>query len=145
MDIFPLLKRAKTKSASDVHMLVSRPPLLRIHGELLPETDMPSLTAEDMEQAFRQMTNDAERAEFDRNMELDFGRSVPDVGRLRFNAARQRGTISLVIRLLPPKIPTVEQLGLPDVCKELASRPRGLVVVSGSYWKWQIHNPGGHD
>ncbi len=131
MDIFPLLKRAKTKGASDLHMLVSRPPLLRIHGELLPENDLPSLTAEDMEQAFGQVTNEAERAEFGRNMELDFGRSVADVGRLRFNAARQRGTISLVIRLLPPKIPTIEQLGLPDVCKELASRPRGLVVVSG--------------
>ena len=131
MDIFTLLKLAKSKKASDVHMVVSRPPLFRIDGQLMPVDDLPALTEEDIEQAFQQMTSDQERADFGRLMELDFGRSVPEVGRLRFNAARQRGTTSLVIRLLPPSIPTIEDLGLPAICKELVLRPRGLVVVSG--------------
>jgi len=131
MDIVELLRLAKSKSASDLHMVVSKPPLFRIDGNLVPADDLPELTSEDIEQALAQITTETERAIFDSNLELDFGRSVPDVGRLRFNAARQRGTVSLVARLLPPEIPTPEALGLPKVCKELIMRPRGLVVVSG--------------
>lgn len=131
MDILELLRLAKSKSASDLHMIVSRPPSLRIHGQLLPENDLPPLTPEDLEQAFRQVTTEKERAEFDCCLELDFGRTIAEVGRLRFNVARQRETISIVVRLLPARIPTIEELGLPAVCKDLAFRPRGLVVVSG--------------
>jgi len=131
MDIFTLVTLAKSKGASDLHMVVSRPPLLRIDGQLEPLDDLPSLTNEDIEQAFCQVTTEEERANFNRCLELDFGRNIPDGGRLRFNAAKQRGTISLVIRLLPAGIPTVEDLGLPAICKDLVIRPRGLVVVSG--------------
>ncbi|MFC1942096.1 type IV pilus twitching motility protein PilT, partial [Chloroflexota bacterium] len=131
MDIADLLKSAKSKGTSDVHMVVLRPPLFRIDGRLMPEDDLPALTAEDIEQAFNQMTSDQEKDDFTRLLELDFGRTIPDVGRVRFNAARQRGTITLVIRLLPPHIPTIHELGLPEICKELISRPRGLVVISG--------------
>lgn len=131
MDIITLLKLAKSKGASDLHMVVSRPPLLRIDGQIVPVDDLPVLTNEDLEQAFRQVVSEQERADFERCLELDFGLTVPDVGRLRFNAAKQRGTISLVIRLLPVNIPTTDELGLPEICKELVLRPRGLVVVSG--------------
>jgi twitching motility protein PilT len=131
MDIIALLELAKSRGASDVHMVVSRPPLLRIDGQLMPVDDMASLTAEDIRQAFGQVTTDQEREDFDARLELDFGRTIPDVGRIRFNAAMQRGTICIVARLLPPKIPSLTELGLPDVCKDLVLRPRGLVVVSG--------------
>jgi twitching motility protein PilT len=131
MDIFTLLKQAQSKGASDLHMVVSRPPLFRIDGRLMPVDDLPSLTDEDIEQALSQMTTDQERDRFNHNLELDFGRTVPGVGRLRFNAAKQRGTNSLVIRLLPTEIPTIEELGLPYICRDLVLRPRGLVVVSG--------------
>jgi len=131
MDIIALLKIARSKSASDLHILVDNPPLIRVHGSLRPVEDAPPLTAEDIGQAFRQLTTDQERAEFDRQLELDFGRSIPEVGRLRLNAARQRGTISLAIRLLPAKIPSIEELGLPAICRDMVTRPRGLVVVSG--------------
>ena len=130
-DIIKLLQLGKTKGASDLHIVVDRPPLYRIHGSLVPADDLPALSAEDIEQALRQITTDQEMVDFTRTLELDFGRTVPEVGRVRFNAARQRGTTSLVIRLLPSKIPTPETLGLPKVCKELIQRPRGLVVVSG--------------
>ncbi|MCK4274369.1 MAG: type IV pili twitching motility protein PilT, partial [Dehalococcoidales bacterium] len=106
-DIIALLQLAKSKNASDLHMVVSSPPLFRIHGSLMPADGQPALTAEDIEQALSQITTEQERANFERNLELDFGRSVPDVGRLRFNAARQRGTTILAIRLLPATIPSL--------------------------------------
>ena len=131
IDIFELLRLAKSKNASDLHIVVSKPPLFRIHGNLLADDSQASLTAEDIEQALNAIITEEEKADFEKTLELDFGRTVPEVGRVRFNAARQRGTSSLVMRLLPPDIPTPEMLGLPDVCKELIQRPRGLVVVSG--------------
>ena len=92
---------------------------------------MPPLTDDDINQTFNQLTSDRQRSDFQTGLELDFGSNVPDVGRIRCNVAKQRGTISLVIRLLPPVIPTLDELGLPEVCKELVLKPRGLVVVSG--------------
>ena len=131
MDIFPLLYLAKSKGASDLHLVVSSPPLLRINGSLKPAADMAPLTAENINQAFHQITSDKEREDFHRRLELDFSYTIPDIGRLRCNASKQRGTISLVIRLLTLVIPTLDELKLPEVCKELILRPRGLVVVSG--------------
>jgi twitching motility protein PilT len=130
-DIIALLKLAKSREASDLHLVVDRPPLLRINGSLLPVGDLPALTPEDIEGALRHVTTPKRMADFERCMELDFGLTVPDVGRVRFNAARQRGTVSMVMRLLPMIIPDPEFLGLPKICTELIMRPRGLVVVSG--------------
>jgi twitching motility protein PilT len=131
MDIIELLQLAKAKDASDLHIVVYSPPLFRINGELVSADDMPALDAEDIDQALNNILTEKERVDFKNNLELDFGRTVPDVGRVRFNIARQRGTASVVARLLPSSIPTPEQLGLPVVCKELIMRPRGLVIVSG--------------
>jgi twitching motility protein PilT len=130
-DLIKMLQVGKNKSASDLHIVVNRPPLYRIHGSLIPVDDMPALNAEDIEQGLKQIVTEQEMEDFVKTKELDFGRTVPDVGRVRFNAALQRGTISLVMRLLPSIIPTPEVLGLPKVCKELIQRPRGLVVISG--------------
>ena len=130
-DIVALLQLGKKKGASDLHIVVSSPPLYRINGSLVPADDLPVLSSEDIEQALKQVTTEKELSDFQHNLELDFGRTIPEVGRVRFNAARQRDTTSLVIRLLPSKIPTPEDLGLPKVCKELVMRPRGLVVISG--------------
>jgi twitching motility protein PilT len=130
-DIIALLKLAKSRNASDLHLVANRSPLLRINGSLLPVSDLPALTADDIEQALRQVTTEKGMAEFERCMELDFGRGIPDVGRVRFNAARQRGTVSMVMRLLPLVIPDPDFLGLPKICTELIMRPRGLVIISG--------------
>ena len=131
MDIISLLQLGRSRDASDLHMVVDSPPLLRIDGRLMPIDDLPLLAAEDIEQAFSEFTTEKERDEFERLLELDLGRSIVDVGRVRFNVARQRGTISIVARLLPSTIPTIDELGLPEICRELVVRPRGLVVVSG--------------
>ncbi|MDD4858656.1 MAG: PilT/PilU family type 4a pilus ATPase [Dehalococcoidales bacterium] len=131
MDIFQCLVLAKEMKASDLHLVVSVPPMMRIHGNLEPANTIPALTATDMEHAFAQLTTQEQRDTFKNQLELDFGNTIPNVGRIRCNAARQRGTISLVIRLLPMTIPTIEELALPEVCRELIMKRRGLVVVSG--------------
>jgi twitching motility protein PilT len=131
MDIFSLLSLAKAKTASDLHLMAFSPPLLRVNGSLEPVADSPPLTPDDVSQALSQITEEKDRDLFQCCLELDFGYTVPDVGRLRCNAAKQRGTISLAIRLLPLVIPTLDELKLPGVCKELTLKPRGLVVVSG--------------
>ncbi len=131
MDIFALLKTGKTKGASDLHMVVSSPPLFRIDGSLEAMNGSGPLTSDEVSQAFLQITTPEEREEFYRSLELDFGYTLAGVGRLRCNAAQQRGTISLAVRLLPAKVPTIDELGLPPIYKELAMKPRGLIIVTG--------------
>jgi len=131
MDIFSLIRSGKSRQATDLHMVVGTPATFRVNGSLEPANGVAPLTAEDVNEAFLQLTTPEERESFHRNLELDFGYSLPDVGRLRCNAAQQRGSISLAVRLLPPKIPTIDELDLPTICKNLAMKPRGLVLVTG--------------
>jgi len=131
MDIFALLRTGSSRRASDLHMVVGSPATYRIDGSLIPADGNASLSPEDINEAFLQLTTPEEREQFHRHLELDFGYTLPDVGRLRCNAAQQRGSISLAVRLLPPKIPTIDELELPQICKELALKPRGLVIVTG--------------
>jgi twitching motility protein PilT len=131
MDIFSLLRTASSRRASDLHLVADSPATFRIDGSLETANGVAPLSAEDINEAFLQITTPEEREEFHRHLELDFGYTLPDVGRLRCNAAQQRGAISLAVRLLPPKIPTIDELELPEICKELALKPRGLVVVTG--------------
>jgi twitching motility protein PilT len=132
MDILALLRTAKDKAASDVHLVASSPPLLRIDGALQAAGDTTTpLTGEDIKQAFDKLTTPEQQAIFSKNMELDFSYNMPEVGHLRANAAQQRGAISLAIRILPAKIPTIDELELPEICKQLAAKKRGLIIVTG--------------
>ena len=131
MDVFALLRTGNLRRASDLHMVVGSPATFRIDGSLEAADGDGLLAAQDINEAFLQLTTPEEREHFHRQLELDFGYTLPDVGRLRCNAAQQRGSISLAVRLLPPKIPTVDELGLPAICKELATKPRGLVIITG--------------
>jgi twitching motility protein PilT len=131
MDVFALLRTGKSRRASDLHMVAGSPASFRIDGSLTPADGVAPLTPEDINEAFLQLTTPEEREHFHRQLELDFGYTVPEVGRIRCNAAQQRGSISLAVRLLPPKIPTIDELELPQICKELAMKPRGLVIITG--------------
>ena len=126
-----MLRTGHSRRASDLHMAAGSPAVFRIDGSLEPANGVSPLTAEDINEGFLQLTTPEERETFHSQLELDFGYTLPDVGRLRCNAAQQRGTISLAVRLLPAKIPTIDELELPKICKELALKPRGLVVVTG--------------
>jgi twitching motility protein PilT len=131
MDIFALLRTGSARRATDLHMVANSPAAYRIDGRLEPANGVAPLTPEDINEAFLQITTPEERETFHRQLELDFGYTLPDVGRLRCNAAQQRGSITLAVRLLPPKIPTIDELELPSICKELVMKPRGLVVMTG--------------
>lgn len=131
MDIIELLRKAKTIGASDLHMVVASPPLVRVNGSLQTLNGSAPLTSTEVNEAFLQITSPEERDTFHKYMELDFGYVMSGVGHFRCNAAMQRGAISLAVRLLPPRIPTIEELELPGICKQLIMRPRGLIIVTG--------------
>ena len=127
-ELFRLTARME---ASDIHLKVGRPPVLRIHGELVYQDSYDPLEAEDMQRLYEQVTNPQQRQHFERELELDLSYELHDVARYRVNIARQRGTITIVARRLAMTIPNIEDLGLPAVCKELVMKPRGLILVTG--------------
>ena len=131
MQVDELLKLVVDKGASDLHLKVPSPPVLRIDGILTPEEDLPPLAAKDIASAFEQVTTQQQRATFHSERELDFAYSVPGLARFRVNVLQQRGTLSLAFRLVPFDIPTIDELGLPPICKELILKPRGLILVTG--------------
>ncbi len=114
-----------------MHLVAFNPPLLRIDGSLTPIDSATQLTEDDINQAFDQITTAEQREDFNKNLELDFSYVLPEIGHVRCNAAQQRGAISLALRLLPPEVPSIDELELPAICKELALKPRGLVIVTG--------------
>jgi twitching motility protein PilT len=131
MDILELLKLMVEKRASDLHVRVPSPPVLRVDGELLPLKNLPQATMEDIEIAFDYITTPEQRNRFHLEKELDFAYSVPGLARFRVSVMRQRGTISLAFRLVPFKVFTIDELALPEICKELILKPRGLILVTG--------------
>ncbi|MFQ5814041.1 MAG: type IV pilus twitching motility protein PilT [Anaerolineae bacterium] len=131
MNIEDLLRIVVERDASDLHLKVGSPPVLRIHGELVPYGDPPELTPEEMQEALERVTTEDQRENFAKELELDFAYSVHGLARFRINAALQRGTISLAIRRIYWRIPTIEELGLPEVCKVMALKPDGLILVTG--------------
>ena len=131
MQIDELLKLAGDSRASDLHLIVGVPPMFRIDGELSPAKDLPALQREDIEALFNELANPRLQESFKRDLEVDFAYSMQNGGRGRCNACQQQGSVSLNIRLLARTIPTAEDLGLPEVVKELIKRPRGLIMVTG--------------
>lgn len=119
------------KKASDLHLRIASPPILRIDGVLFPCNDWSPLTNEDTVEAFEFITTKEQREVFARELDLNFAYSVSGIARFRVSVLRQRGTLAFVFRLVPFVIPTIDELKLPQVCKELILRPRGLILVTG--------------
>ncbi len=131
MDIKELLQEVVTSKASDLHLRVPSPPVLRVDGELVPLQKYPGCSADDVQQAFEDITTEGERERFYKDLELDLAYSVPGLARFRVNVSQQRGTLSLAFRHVSYTIPTMEELGLPRVCKSLALKRKGLIIVTG--------------
>ncbi len=131
MNIEELLRLMGEEGASDLHLRISRPPILRIDGVLRQVEDVPNITHRDLKEAFEHVTTESQRQEFVKEMELDFAYSVPGLARFRINAFMQRGTLSLAIRRVSFEVPTIEELGLPAICRTLVEKPRGLILVTG--------------
>ncbi len=126
-----LLKLTVDKKASDLHLRVPSPPVLRIDGALIPQSDLPPVTVEDVEKAFEHITTPEQRNTFFSEMELDFAYSIPGLARFRVSVMKQRNTISIAFRVVPFRVLTIDELGLPQICKELILKPRGLILVTG--------------
>ena len=132
MDIIELLRKAHSLEASDLHIKAGSMPVLRINGELTPLTSEERITPEEaMKIASSVMTPDQVEI-FKKKKDADFAYSVPGLGRFRCNVFVQRGAVGIVFRFIPTKIPTFEDLKLPEVIKQLALEERGLVLVTGT-------------
>ena len=131
IDIIHLLELMVEREASDLHLRAGSPPIIRLDGVLVPVEDMPPLTPEATRKAFKRISTEGQRAILYRERELDFSYSIDEQTRFRVNAFFQRGTVGLSIRWVPCRIPAIDELGIPPVCKTLALKPRGLVLVTG--------------
>ena len=126
-----ILELVVEKGATDLHVKVPSPPVLRIDSVLVPQEEWPSFTIQDIEAIFEQITSEEQREVFNREQELDFAYSVPGLVRFRVSALQQRGTTSLAFRRVPHNVPSIDELALPQICKELILKPRGLILVTG--------------
>ena len=130
MQIDAFLTKMVEIGASDAHFKVGSPPGFRVSGKIQPQGHL-TLKPEHTEQVARTILSEEQWKTFERDSDLDCSYSIPGVSRFRVNVMRQRGSISLVLRQIPTKIPSFEELGLPEICKTLSLRPRGLVLVTG--------------
>jgi twitching motility protein PilT len=131
IEINDLLRRVVDTNASDLHIRVPSPPVLRIDGDLKVQEDLPPISAKDAEGVLEQIATPEQKSIFLRDMELDFAYGIPGLARFRVNVMRQRGTLSICFRVVPTEVATIEALGLPIICKELIIKPRGMILVTG--------------
>ena len=127
-----VLTAARQLGASDVHLKAGLPPIFRIKGELRTVRDVPALTREAIASFAVHMMNDRQRAEFEQNLDIDLAYGTPDGVRYRVNLFQQRGSIGMVMRLIPPEVPPFETLNLPKTVLDLTENGRGVVLVTGA-------------
>jgi twitching motility protein PilT len=125
-----LLKTLVENSGSDLHITINTPPQIRVHGHL-QRLDGTDLTAAETKQLAYSVLTDAQKKRFEETLELDFSFGIKGIARFRCNMFNQRGAVGAVYRVIPEKIRTFQELGLPPVLSTLAERPRGLVLVTG--------------
>jgi len=129
-NLHQLLKELIDKGGSDLHITTNSPPQIRVDGKLEPMS-MPALSPVETKQLCYSVLTEAQKHKFEEENELDLSFGVKGLSRFRGNVFIQRGAVAGVFRVIPYKILTFEELGLPPVVKELAAKPRGLVLVTG--------------
>jgi twitching motility protein PilT len=125
-----LLEGLVSREGSDVHLRAGEPPVFRIHGDLV-KTDLPPLSREAVAETVYQMMSGDKLERLARGEEVDVGYEIPGLARFRVNAYWERGWISAAVRLIPLRVRTIDELGLPPILNDLAMLPRGLVLVTG--------------
>jgi twitching motility protein PilT len=131
MHINELLKETMDAQASDLHLTAGRKPTVRVWGKLQPLEHREVLSPEDTSQLAYSMLNAFQKQKFEKTWELDLSYGVPGLGRFRVNLYRQRGATGIAMRSIPSVIPSVEDLNLPPLLRDLARKARGLVLVTG--------------
>ncbi len=132
MDVNELLRAAHEQGASDLHLKVGSYPILRVNGELTPLSSEKRLGQEDTLKIAFAVMSPGQREIFKKRNDIDLAYSVPGLGRFRCNIFIQRGTVGLVFRVIPMRIPTIEELLLPDIIKKISAESRGLILVTGT-------------
>lgn len=132
MELNDILRTAMTHGASDIHLRVGIPPMLRIDGSFIPLRDFPRLTPEQTAQFAAGIMNKVQKDRFSKTMELDMAYGVRGLGRFRANVFRQRMTLGLVFRAISSKILGFKDLNLPPVMEKICEEHRGLVLVTGT-------------
>lgn len=132
MHVNDLLKLAVEQGASDLHLKVGTYPMARVHGRLVRVSQDKKLDHEDMVEMAASIMSATQRQRFKDAQEIDLAYSVPGLGRFRCNVFQQRGTIGMVLRVIPFKIKSIDELQLPPVLKKIAEEERGLVLVTGT-------------
>jgi len=130
MTLPELLQKVVELDGSDLHLATRTPPQIRVHGHL-ERLDGPDLTPADTKQLAYSVLTDAQKKRFEETLELDFSFGIQGVGRFRCNLFHQRGAVGAVYRLIPERIRSFQELGLPAVLATLAEKPRGLILVTG--------------
>ena len=125
-----LLQATVDMQGSDLHVTTNAPPVVRVHGKLVP-LKLPVLSAPETKQLAYSVCTDAQKKRFEETQELDFSFGIRGVGRFRCNIFNQRGAVAAVFRLIPERIPTLQELSLPPILSKLADKPRGLILVTG--------------
>ena len=131
-DLHKVLKAAVKTGASDAHLKVGVPPMLRVDGDLRPLRDAARMQPEELSKVATSIMSGSQRERFKKNYDIDLAYGVPAVGRFRVNIFLQRGCVGLVFRVIPYKIPNVKSLLLPTVVETIADSRRGLVLVTGA-------------
>lgn len=126
-----LLSAMERTQASDLHLMVDSPAVVRVHGELLPLEGLPDLTKDQIEGIFQELVDETHRVRFQQELELDLAFQREGIARYRVNLSLERGNVSMAIRHIPIEIPDLEELGLPSICRDLAILRQGLVLVTG--------------
>lgn len=132
MDIIELLRKAHSLGASDLHIKAGSMPVLRINGELTPLTSEERINPEEALKIASFVMTPEQLEMFKKKKDADFAYSVSGLGRFRCNVFVQRGAVGIVFRFIPTKIPTFEELNLPEVIKKISLEERGLVLVTGT-------------
>ncbi len=130
MHLDELLHMSMERKASDTHLTVGLPPMVRVDGEMVMLPFKP-LTNEDTRRLVYETLTDENLKKFETTHELDFGHGVKGLARFRFNAYMQRGSVAAALRSIPTKIPSFSTLGLPPIVREMSKRSSGLILVTG--------------
>lgn len=131
IDLSAILNIAVKGKASDVHMKAGVPPILRIYGNLVPIKGYERLAPDEIAKAAMRIMNDTQKETFKKHQQVDMAYSVPGLGRFRVNIFQQRGAVGVVLRVIPIKIQTFEELNLPPVLHTISNEVRGLILVTG--------------
>jgi len=131
MEMIDILKACVQKGASDLHLVIGQPPMIRQDGDLKPMSEFPALTAEESRRLVYTLLSDEQRVRFEKEWELDFSVAVDQISRFRANLLVQKNGVEAVLRVISGRIPSPDDLALPQAVTDLSNLPRGLVLVTG--------------